>query len=179
MEEFLHRLATYLTETLRRDDVEHWHYSDYITVAGCRFYMKRVRRGMSVDFCGLRFKLATYRVLDVALALLKELPKRVAERQAAEEESNRHDEARLVDRCVDGSAFSVYYYEGKYTLSFKHSCRLTVMASIDYLQDGGFTGESAPQVDAAKFRAIQIQRIWNQMSPEERSAFLASTKTED
>lgn len=140
---------------------------DYITVAGCYFRAELARsrvvrtRG-AIVFERWKF-FRPYKMDKVVELVLKALPEKLVELKQQQEQSKRYEEGRQINKAVAATkCLSVYSIDdGRFAMSFKHSDRATIMAAIDYLQDGGFCDDCPPTTGEEDFTESQEQRTIN------------------
>ncbi len=169
---FLAALQRYLVDELGMKNVRYYIGDDYMVVADCYFYTRNRRGGRSWTFCQQKFT-AKSSMAEAAQLVLAKLPELLVEKRDREAITERYRQANTINQCIAGTGMSVSASGSGFELQFKHDNKATVMAAIDYLQDGGFTGDYAPKTDDERFTLAQIHRIWAQLTPDQREAFLS------
>lgn len=166
MNEFFSALVIELNR-IGISNVEYFPYSSYIHVAKCCFSAEHTRRGHpAIKFEGERFK-APYTAATARKAaglIVTALPEKMAERDKREAEQKLNDEARAINRSLThNKSISVYRCSRGFTMEFTHVDKLTIMAAVDCLQDGGFCDSNPPNGNEDDFMESQEQRTVNEI----------------
>lgn len=137
--------------------------ADFIIVAGCRFYAETQRRGnrSTIKFEGWRFP---YPYVDKSISkavslVIQSLPQKVEELKKEQKREKMYQDANQVNKSLRATrGMSMFAAGEEYYLQFKHADKSTILAAIDYLQDGGFCDQCPPTVDEDSFGESQEQR---------------------
>lgn len=151
----------------------------YIVVAGCRYSAYRKRHnGTTVEVDNKKFSLKTGSSL-LAAHIIETLPSKLEKKKKEDEQEKLKQEARTINQCVQDINISVYVggnnYE-EFKMEYTHKDKATMMAAIDYLQEGGFCSPDPDIIKDQTFMLNQIRRMWKNLSEESRKQFLGDVE---